>query len=70
MWENIKSEYNNNKFKISGPTWLETFYLPDGSFEIQDIQDYISKMIQKHEPIIKTNEDSPILIYPNEVRIE
>ena len=23
-WENIKSKYNNNKFKISGPTWSET----------------------------------------------
>ena len=21
MWENIKSSYNNDKFKISGPTW-------------------------------------------------
>ena len=39
-WENIKSSYNNNKFKILGPTWLETVYLPDGSYEIQDIQDY------------------------------
>ena len=25
-------------------------------------------MIQKHESTIKTNEDSPILIYPNEVK--
>ena len=39
-WENIKSKYNNNKFKISGPTWLETFDLPDGSYEISYIQDY------------------------------
>ena len=23
-WENIKIEYNNNKFKISAPTWNET----------------------------------------------
>ena len=23
-WENIKSEYNNNKFKISGPTSNDT----------------------------------------------
>ena len=68
MWENIKSEYNHNKFKTSGPTWLETFDLPDGSYEIQDIQDYILKMVQKHEPTIKTNENSPILIYPNEVK--
>ena len=24
-WANIKSNYNNNKFKISSPTWSETF---------------------------------------------
>ena len=34
-WENIKSEYDNNtiqynKFKISAPTWNDTFDLPDG----------------------------------------
>ena len=26
-WKNIKSEYNNNKFKISAPTWNDTFDL-------------------------------------------
>ena len=31
-WKNIKWEYNNNKFKISAPTWNETFDLPDGSY--------------------------------------
>ena len=29
-WENIKSEYNSNNFKISVPTWNDTFDLPDG----------------------------------------
>ena len=24
-WENIKSKYNNNKFKISAPTWNDTW---------------------------------------------
>ena len=67
-WENIKSVYNNNKFKISGPTWTETFDLPDGSYEISDIQDYFLKMIQKHELTIKNIEDSPVLIYPNKVK--
>ena len=28
-WKNIKSEHNKNKFKISAPTWNETFDLPD-----------------------------------------
>ena len=67
-WENIKSAYNSNKFKISIPTWSETFDLPDGSYEISDIQDYFLKMIQKHESTIKNNEDSPVLIYPNKVK--
>ena len=30
-WKNIKSSYNNNKFKISTPTWNDEFKLPDGS---------------------------------------
>ena len=67
-WENIKSRYKNNKNKISGPTWSETFDLRDGSYEIPDIQDYFLKMIQKHKSKIETNEESPILIYPNGVR--
>ena len=68
IWENIKSKYNNNKFKISRPTWNETFDLPDGSYTIPDIQDYFLKMIQNHEPTTETNENSPILIYPNGVK--
>ena len=39
-WNNIKSSYNNNKFKISAPTWNEEFTLPGGSYSISDIQDY------------------------------
>ena len=31
-WKNVKSSYNNNKFKISAPTWSEEFELPDGSY--------------------------------------
>ena len=38
-WKNINSEYNNNKFKISAPTRIDTFDLPDGSYSIADIQD-------------------------------
>ena len=30
-WKNTKSLYNNNKFKISAPTWNDEFELPDGS---------------------------------------
>ena len=36
-WKDIKSEYKNNKFKFSAPTWNDTFDLPDGSNSIADI---------------------------------
>ena len=39
-WKNIKCEYNNNKFKISAPTWNETFHLPDCFYSVTDIQGY------------------------------
>ena len=39
-WKNKKSSYNNNKFKISVPTWNDKFELPDGSFSASNIQDY------------------------------
>ena len=40
-WINIKNSYNNNKFKISAPTWNDKFELPDESYSVSDIQDYI-----------------------------
>ena len=64
-WKNIKSEYNNNKFKISGPTWNDTFDLPDGSYSIADIQDYFEFIIKKHETL---TENLPIQIYPNKIK--
>ena len=41
-WKNIKSLYNNKKFKISAPTWNDKFELPDGSYSVSDIQHYLS----------------------------
>ena len=64
IWKNVKSTYNNNKFKISAPTWNETFDLPDGSYNIPKIQDYIEYIIKKHETI---GETAPILIYANTI---
>ena len=34
---NIKSSYNNNKFKISAPTWNKELTLPEGSYSVSDI---------------------------------
>ena len=47
-WKNIKSSYNNNKFKISPPTWNDEFELPDGSYSISDIQNYFQYILKKH----------------------
>ena len=46
--KNIKSEYNNNKFKRHAPTWDNEFDLHDGSYSISDIQDYFEFIIKKH----------------------
>ena len=62
--KNVKSIYENNKFKISAPTWNETFDLPDGSYSIPEIQDYFEYIFKKHETIPDT---TPILIYANNI---
>ena len=64
--KNVKLIYNNNKLKISAPTWNETFDLPDGSYNISQIQDSIEYIIKKHTPILKYS-NTPILIYANTI---
>ena len=64
-WKNIKSEYNNNKFKISAPTWNQTFDLPDGSYSIVDIQDYFEFIIKNNETLA---ENLPVQIYQNKIK--
>ena len=51
-WKNIKSSYNNNKFKISAPAWNDKFELPDGSYSIPVIQDYLSIFLKSMEKIL------------------
>ena len=63
-WKSIKSEYNN-KIKVFGPTWNETFDLPDGSYSIAEIQDYSEFIIKKHETF---TENLPVPIYPNQIK--
>ena len=36
-WKNIKSTYNNNKLKISAPTWNDRFKLPGELHSVSDI---------------------------------
>ena len=63
-WKNVKSSYNNNKFKVSAPTWNEEFKLLDGSYSISDIQDYFEYILKKHSE----NVDIPsVKIYVNKI---
>ena len=64
-WKNIKSVYNNNKFKISAPTQNDEFELPDGSYLISNIQDYFEFIIKKYKTL---TENPPIQIYPNKIK--
>ena len=63
-WKNIKSSYNNNKFKISAPTWNDKFELLDGSYSVLNIQDYFEWILKKHEE----NIDNPsVKVYVNKI---
>ena len=63
-WKNIKSSNNNNKFKISAPTWSEEFDLSDGSYSLSDIQDYFECILKKHSESV----DNPsIRMYINRI---
>ena len=66
--ETSKSSYNNNKFKISAPTWSDEFELPDRSYSISDIQDYFEYILKKRSESV---DDPPIEIFvsKNENRI-
>ena len=61
-WKNTKSSYNNNRFKISAPTWNEKFELSGGSYSISDIQDYLEYISKKHSENV---DNPPIRIYVN-----
>ena len=62
--KNIKSSYNNNKFKIAAPTWNDEFELPDGLYSLSDIQDYFEYIFKKHGEDI----DKPsVQIYVNKI---
>ena len=63
--KNIKSSYNNNKFKISAPAWNDEFDLPDGLYSISDIQDYFEYIIKNHEA---TADNPPAQTFTNKIK--
>ena len=46
IWKNIKSSCNNNRFKIFAPAWNDGFELPDGSYSVSDLKDYLKKNLK------------------------
>ena len=67
-WYNIKEQYNNNRIRLSGPRWSKDITIPDGSYEIYQIQNYfLNEVTKKHESTAKSNEQSPIFIYANRI---
>ena len=62
-WINIKSEYSNNKFRISASTWNDILiYL---MIPIAGIQVYFEFIIKKHETLTET---PPVQIYVNKIK--
>ena len=49
--EKYKKVKQNNKFKISAPTWNEEFKLSGGSYSVSDTQDYFKYIVKKHEVV-------------------
>ena len=63
-WKNVKSEYNNNNFKITAPTWNDTFDLSDGSYSVPDIQDHFEYIIKN----MKIYLNPPVQIFVNKIK--
>ena len=61
---NIKISYNNNKFKISTPTWNDEFELPNGSYSVSNIQGYFEYILKKRGEDV---DEPPVQIYVNEI---
>ena len=60
----IALSYNNNKFKISAPTWNDKFELPDGLYSVSDIQDYFWVYFKKHG---ESTDNPSVRIYVNKI---
>ena len=60
-WKNIKSSYNNNKFKISAPTWMDKFEFIKS---VSDILNYFEYILKKH---VENIDNPSIKIYVNKI---
>ena len=64
-WKNIKISYNNNKFKISAPTWNDRFDSSDGSYSVSDVQNYFKYILKQLGENVK---NPSIEIYINKIK--
>ena len=62
-WRNIKSSYNNNKFKTSAPTWNDEFELPDGLYSVSE--DYFKYILTKRG---ENTKKLSVQIYVNKIK--
>ena len=63
-WRNINSSFNNNKFKISAPTWNDKFWITWWIIFCIRYHDYFEYILKKHGE----NTDKPsVQIYVNKI---
>ena len=63
-WKNISKQYKNIELEVIAPTRNDEFELPDGSYSVLDILDYIDYVIKKYEPLTTI---PPIHVYMNRI---
>ena len=64
--KNIRQQLKDNKLKIIAPTQNDESELPNGSYSVSDIQNYIEYIIKKYgETLVKHIINPPINIYIN-----
>ena len=59
-WINLRKKYKKNKLKMIALTWTDEFELPDGSYSVSDIHDYIEHITKKYKALTTI---SPIHVY-------
>ena len=63
-WKNIRKQYKNNKPKLITPTWNDEFELPDSSYSVSDIHDFIEFSTKKYKTLTTV---PPIHVYINRI---
>ena len=51
-WGNVKSDYNNNKFKISAPTWNDIFDVPDVLIQLLLFKIILNTSLKNMKPLL------------------